>query len=332
MSIPEEILEVLRTAGLVKGAAPLATPLSGGVSCDIWCIEGTGRRFVVKRALPKLRVAAEWFADTSRNQHEQEYLRYVAQVLPDAVPAVLLNGADFFAMEFLGDGYADWKKQLLSGETDPETAQAAGMILGRIHSRSWLDEQAGRRFANDRHFFELRIEPYLLQTADKHPDLAEVIRGEARRLEATKCALVHGDYSPKNLMVAQGRLVVLDCEVAWFGDPAFDVCFLLNHLLLKSLFRPGKARDVIGLVAAFLESYGTELGQERSGTVFRVCPTLLLCLLLARIDGKSPVEYLKEPRQQEFVRSFARRHLSSVPETVSELIERWKQSLALYEN
>lgn len=327
MSFPKEILNALRTAGLVKGDSPLIHPLSGGVSCDIWCVEDGDRKLVVKRALPKLRVAAEWFADVARNQHEQEYLRYVAGIVPEAVPAVFLSGDDFFAMEFLGAAFRDWKKELLAGNTDPQPAAAAGRILGQIHAKSWMDPVAQERFAHDQNFFELRIEPYLLKTAEKHPDLAGIIVEEANRLGATKSALVHGDYSPKNLMVGQGKLVVLDCEVAWFGDPAFDVCFLLNHLLLKSLFMPERASALLDLAEVFLKAYQVELGKERSEVVAGVCPRLLLCLLLARIDGKSPVEYLAEDRQQELVRTFVRKNLTNVPATVSELLALWKQSL-----
>ena len=327
MPLPQEIVCALEGAGLLRSGNATVTPLAGGVSCDIWRVEDDGRRFAVKRALPKLRVQAEWFASPFRNRHEQDYLKYVGKFLPGVVPGILFSGKDFFAMEFLGDEFRDWKKLLLSGTVVRETADDAGRTLGRIHRESWNDPEAAGLLATDRHFHELRIAPYLLASADKHPEIAGLIHAEAKRLASTKLALVHGDYSPKNLMVAPGRLVVLDCEVAWFGDPAFDLCFLINHLLLKSLHLRERAGALLDLVPRMLFAYHAEIGENRFQTVSRHSPALLLCLLLARVDGKSPVEYLTAPSKKDFIRSFVHRHLPSPPRTLPELIELWITSL-----
>jgi aminoglycoside phosphotransferase (APT) family kinase protein len=327
MPLPPEILAALREADLVRSAGPLVTPLAGGVSCDIWRVEDTGRVFAVKRALPKLRVQAEWYADVARNRHEQDYLRYVGKFLPDSVPTILFSGADFFAMEFLGGEFSNWKTSLLAGNTDPEVATSAGRTLGRIHRESWLDAGAERLFDTGRDFHDLRVSPYLLATAEKHPNLAAHIRAEAGRLASTNRALVHGDYSPKNLMVAPGRLVVLDCEVAWFGDPAFDLCFLLNHLLLKSLHLREKSDAFFDLISGALAGYRAELEEKTFLMISRDAPALLLCLLLARVDGKSPVEYLTDPEKKDFLRAFVGRHLPSPPDDLPALLALWKESL-----
>lgn len=326
-SIPADILTALRGSGLVRAVEPAVTPLAGGVSCDIWRVEDEGRIFAVKRALPKLRVEAEWFADVSRNRHEQDYLRYVGKFLPYSVPKILLSGPNFFAMEFLGDEYSNWKNLLFAGDLDPEVATAAGSTLGRIHRESWLDFAAERLFDTGLLFHALRIAPYLLAAADQHPDLAAKIHAESVRLASCKRSLVHGDYSPKNLMASQGRLIVLDCEVAWFGDPAFDLCFLVNHLLLKSLHQPKNADAFLRLINKALSAYRVELGEDKYSMVSRDSPALLLCLLLARVDGKSPVEYLTDPEKKDFVRTFVRQHLLGPPENLTDLIFLWKMSL-----
>ena len=73
----------------------------------------------------------------------------------------------------------------------------------------------------------------------------EVLRAEAERLVTCRSVLVHGDFSPKNLLVSGDRLVIIDCEVAWYGDPAFDLAFLLNHLCLKALYHaPAHGADL----------------------------------------------------------------------------------------
>jgi aminoglycoside phosphotransferase (APT) family kinase protein len=329
MALPVEIERALREAGLLRNGQYFVTPLAGGVSCDIWQVEEDGRQFAVKRALPKLRVQAEWFADPARNRHEQDYLKYVGKILPGSVPSILFSGDDFFAMEFLGKEFLDWKTMLLAGEIEPRTAADAGRTLGAIHRESWNDHEAEQVFDTDRHFHDLRIAPYLLASAEKHPEIAGLIHSEARRLASTKLALVHGDYSPKNLMVAPRGLVVLDCEVAWFGDPAFDLCFLLNHLLLKSLHLREKAGAILGLIPWTISAYQAEIGEPHFQTVSHHSPALLLCLLLARVDGKSPAEYLTAPEKKDFIRRFVHRHLASPPETLPELVELWTASLPL---
>ena len=198
---------------------------------------------------------------------------------------------------------------------------------GRIHGESWHDIRAAELFNTDRNFHDLRVEPYLLAAAERNDAIASLIRAEAARLSSTKKALVHGDYSPKNLMVAGGRLVVLDCEVAWFGDPAFDLCFLLNHLLLKALHLPGDAEEFLGLASRALSAYESELGQARFETVAASAPALLLCLMLARVDGKSPVEYLTCPERKEFIRAFVHANLPSPPAELPALFSAWKRAL-----
>lgn len=329
MSLPSDISEPLIAAGLLLPDDFRCSPLSGGVSCDIWKVESRARSFVVKRALPKLRVASEWLADVARNQHEQAYLKYVGAFLPDAVPEIYFSGPDFFAMECLDDGFSDWKSLLLNGKITAAPAIEAGLALGRIHSRSWQDSTAFQLFDTGSHFHDLRISPYLLASAQRNPNIAPLIEAEAARMAAVRLALVHGDYSPKNLMVRADRFVVLDCEVAWFGDPAFDVAFLVNHLLLKSIHRQENAEAFLALIPQFLAAYRACMGDSRSDQVLQNVPALLLCLLLARVDGKSPVEYLTNPGHQDSIRSFVTRELPHPPASIDELVTKWKSVLAL---
>ncbi|MFN0080599.1 MAG: phosphotransferase family protein [Prosthecobacter sp.] len=297
-----EILPHLQTAGLTAGAVRV-TPLTGGVSSDIVLVESDNAPLVVKTALEKLRVKDDWFADVSRNRVEQDFFEYAAPIIPESVPRILGGGAGWFAMEYLGD-MPNWKSALLTGDVDESTAQLAGTVLGRLHAVSWLDEAARTRFDTLPNFHALRIEPYLLTTAARVPEAADILRAEAARLAKTKLALVHGDYSPKNLLIGPQRLIVLDAECAWFGDPAFDTAFLLTHLHLKALLHP----LAIALVPAFWSAYTAACDHDIEEHTVR----LLLCLLLARVHGKSPVEYLTEV-QRGFITRFVLAHLSSPP-------------------
>jgi molybdopterin-guanine dinucleotide biosynthesis protein A/aminoglycoside phosphotransferase (APT) family kinase protein len=325
---PPGLLPALRAAGLVDGPAPRLTPLGGGVSSDIFLVEDGPARFVVKRALARLRVRDEWRADVGRNRVEQDYLAYAAAAVPGAVPRILHADpeAGWFAMEFLGGELRNWKTELLAGRADPGTARLAGETLGRLHAASWGDPRARDRFATLRNFTDLRIEPYLLTTAARVPEVRGILEEEAARLASTGLALVHGDYSPKNLMVAPGRLVVLDAETAWFGDPAFDAAFLMNHLHLKALLHATAPGPMVALAAAAWAAYARALGPRAGADLEARTVRLTLCLMLARVRGKSPAEYLDEGRGR-LVADFACRHLPNPPATMAALSREWLAAL-----
>jgi aminoglycoside phosphotransferase (APT) family kinase protein len=321
-----DLLHLLREDGVVHSPGAALTPLPGGVSSEIYRVDDGGETFVVKRALAKLKVRDDWTADISRNSYEQRYLAYVGRFLPEAVPAVrAVNPArGYFAMEYLGLDYQNWKALLLDGHFETAHARAAARTLGRIHRCSYGDARAAELFDSYACFHQLRLEPYLLTTGRRHPEFRDLFEAEAHRLAATAECLVHGDYSPKNILIGGNRMVILDCEAAWYGDPAFDVCFLLNHLFLKSLFHL-REEGPAEMIGAFWREYAEASGLDLEGRV----PRLLLMLLLARIDGKSPVEYLDEPRKQ-FARRFVCSRLRSGDFSLPELSTAWFSELAAF--
>ncbi len=324
------ILELLRADGHLHSQTARAVPLTGGVSSDVFLIEDGERQFVVKQALPQMKVQALWQADISRNRTEFEYLKYVGRVLPEAVPRVFAAGDGYFTMEYLGEGFENWKQMLLAGQCRPEHAAQAGKMLGVIHRISSGDAEAARIFDNTETFHQLRTDPYLVTTGQRHPELREYFERETVRLESTRECLVHGDYSPKNILIGNGRQVILDCEVAWYGDPAFDLGFLLNHLLLKSLHHAPKDVGLSRLVERAIGAYYLErrLPQDRQSEFDRRTARLLPLLLLARIDGKSPAEYVRGEAKKNFARKFVAAILPVPEMSLAELSGRWFAALA----
>jgi aminoglycoside phosphotransferase (APT) family kinase protein len=324
--VNNDLQRLLLSDGVIRDRTATLMPLSGGVSSEIYLVNDGSRQFVVKRALPRLKVEQEWFADTSRNGNEAACLSYIARFAPHNVPQLKYVSAEhgYFCMEYLGAAFQNWKEMMLDGRCDLRIAQAAGGLLGRIHAHSAHDPEARERFQTLANFEQLRIEPYLLATARRHPQLKEAFEAEASRLRAERSVLAHGDFSPKNILVSPGRVVLVDCEAAWYGDAAFDIAFLSSHLFLKSAARPaaGSWRAMVesgwsGYRASRFAPAGS--GQDvLEANVSR----LLLMLMLARVDGKSPVEYLRE-RQQEQVRRFAVPRLQSGPISLSRLTEEW---------
>ena len=285
----QELLAQLRRDGVVSEGATLH-PLTGGVSSEIYRVDQPGRSIVVKCALPTLRVAEEWRADPSRNIFEQRFLTYVARFLPECVPAIIAHGANYFAMEFFGPGFVNWKARLLAGDARESDALSAGLILGRIHTASAGDPTVARDFDSTDNFFQLRVEPYLLAVGRRHVELGDICQREAERLCAARECLVHGDYSPKNILIEDHRMVILDCEVAWYGDPAFDVAFLLSHLLLKSAYHAPREIGLPRLIDGFLTGYNATRQQStEQATALDYRTTHLVQLLLLRASMASPL-------------------------------------------
>jgi Ser/Thr protein kinase RdoA (MazF antagonist) len=205
-----------------------------------------------------------------------------------------------------------------------DVAEAVGHRVGAIHQTTAAQPELAARFATDDLFMALRLEPYLLRLNEPHPELADRIRELVETTIATRQVLVHGDVSPKNILVRGSEPVLLDAECAWWGDPAFDVAFCLNHLLLKCLLPTTSTDSLIAaaeqLTAAYLEHVDWE---AKSLLVDRVA-RLLPALLLARVDGKSPVEYLDASAQAR-VRQLTISWLTSEhPPSLDDLLATWR--------
>ncbi|UCG97695.1 MAG: phosphotransferase [Burkholderiales bacterium] len=328
-----QLARFLREHGLVgaDGSARF-TPLAGGVSSDIWRVDlPDGRTICIKRALSKLKVAADWYAPLSRNAYEWAWIEFAARHAPDAAPRPLARdaGAGLFAMEYLApEQHPVWKRQLLDGQVEPATAAAVGRVLAVLHLASSRDVAVERAFDSGANFHALRLEPYLLATARVHPALAPALEALVDRTAGTQLALVHGDVSPKNILVGPRGPVFLDAECAWYGDPAFDIAFCLNHLLLKCLVRPDRRQLLQRSFEAFVDAYFPLARFEpRPGLESRAA-SLLPGLLLARVDGKSPVEYMTDERQRELVRKVAAPMILRPPALLAEVLGRWHAALA----
>ncbi len=324
------ITNFVNSTGLVRDiTAARFYPLTGGVSSDIWLVAAE-RKFCVKRALPQLRVEAEWFAPVERSAYEAAWLKGAAKTLPQAVPGILAEDPDagIFAMDYLDPlQFPCWKAELLGGCIDQAVAAEVGSRLGRIHSAFASDPHSPEHFATDAIFHSIRVEPYLLATARAHPRFAHVLEDLAERTSRTKRTVAHGDISPKNILVGPDGPVFLDAECAWYGDPAFDLAFCLNHLLLKTIAVPGARKDLLGAFARLTRSYLCQVDWEPPEQVEQRAASLLPGLLLARIDGKSPVEYITSETDKDRVRRVTGGLLAALPQTIAAVSSAWAAAI-----
>lgn len=305
-------------------------PLTGGVSSDIWKVALSSKRTIcIKRALPELKVDQTWEAPVARNHFEAEWLKLAHKIVPESVIEIIAEDTKTgsFAMEYLPlSDYSMWKNDLRDGLCDIDVAASVAESIAAIHSATANKKDIEEKFATDDLFHALRIEPFILTAAKKHADMADRLLDIAANLASTKIALVHGDISPKNILVGP-KIIIVDAECAWYGDPAFDLAFLLNHLLLKCIWKPEHREKYLACFEAAWTAYKSHISWEECAPFEKRTVDLLLALILARVDGKSPAEYITATADQQMIRDFVRRHLAMSGLNLPDIASEWELHL-----
>jgi 5-methylthioribose kinase len=326
----------LRSKGHIKAGEYVAFQnLSGGVSNKTIKLKWPdGHGCVLKQALSKLRVSADWFSNPKRVRVEAMALRCLNRLaLPGNTPAFLWEDpANYlFAMAAVPEPHENWKSLLLSGKIQGEHFEQFGVLLGTVHGRS-SDAATEIRplFKVRTHFEALRLEPYYIYTAEKTPAAAGFLLALVRETRRYRLSLVHGDFSPKNTLIYQGKLILIDNEVVHFGDPAFDVGFALTHFLSKAHHLADHRSVLADSAVFFWDTYAREISRLGWASTLesRIVRHTLGCLL-SRVAGKSPLEYLtvaELSRQRDVVLSI----MTDTPSCVGSLIERFTNKINTY--
>lgn len=314
------------------GETLVIVPLAGGVSNrTVFVQRANGEALVLKQALGKLRVKADWFSDPIRIQKEALGIRWLARFTPPGtIPAFVFqdDAALIVAMAAVPQPHVNWKHMLLKGDVRADHLRQFGRILGQIHRGGYEQRAETEPVFRDRQFFEsLRLEPYYQYTAGQHPDAAAFYRALIADTRDRLLTIVHGDYSPKNILVLADKLILLDHEVIHFGDPAFDLGFSLTHLLSKARHVAGRREAFLDAARVYWTTYLEALGDVpwRDALEPRAVRHTLGCLL-GRVDGRSPLEYLTEAERQ-FQRETVVRLMKSPPATIPSLIDAFGQEL-----
>ncbi len=301
-----------------EGFGPVsdATRLGGGVSNRVVSVRSDEDCLVLKQPRPNLDVEEDWPADVDRVHNEAAAARAYEAILegttiPASVPSVRFEDDenDIVGFECAPSDARMWKADLLDGEIDSRVAETVGHVLGTVQAAAADDPELLAPFESKRPFDQLRIDPYHRTVARRHPDVSEEIEAATERLLGSDRTLVHGDYSPKNVLVEDGdrfRVWVLDFEVAHRGDPSFDTAFMLNHLFIKSVYNADRGEEYREAATAFFEAYDDRVPWDIEGETVEE----LGVLMLARVDGKSPVEYVERAATKEALRAIAKRTLT----------------------
>lgn len=314
------VIDYLRKRDVEVPLDSTARSLGGGVSNVVLSVDGSGQRIIVKQSLPQLKVESEWFAPVDRILSEARSIVLMKELLPDAAPTLLSTDDERFIISMTGapPSWMDWKQRLLMGDVAQTVPELLGSRLASLHATTQDGSGLDDEFFDESAFEQLRIDPYFRHTAHRVPELREAILATVEQMAAHRSCLVHGDFSPKNLLVDpdQTQVWFIDFEVAHYGDPAFDIAFLLSHLMLKAMHRPQSAAKYDAAANTFMQAYETARGDETPQKA-RIM-SLVGCLLAARVEGKSPVEYLTADQRVLAMRT-ATAILRERPSAVSDL-------------
>jgi tRNA A-37 threonylcarbamoyl transferase component Bud32 len=322
--------DYLTTRGYIKlDEAVSFKNLQGGVSNrTVKVAWGDGRGWVLKQALAKLRVNVDWFSSPERIGVEAKALRCLNRLAPPGTTPVFIfedKPNHLMGMEAVPEEHENWKSVLLSGRIVSDHFEQFGLLLGAIHGRSSESGPEVRNAFSDTTYFEsLRLEPYYLYAAQNVAEANTFLTGLARETLHHKDSLVHGDFSPKNTLIYKNKLILLDYEVVHFGDPAFDVGFALTHFLSKAHHQPRERYRLASAAELFWQVYweGIHPLSWARDMEPRVVRHTLGCLL-ARVAGKSPLEYLTPAevvRQRETIVDLIQKPTTKVPDLIDMFI------------
>jgi 5-methylthioribose kinase len=331
---PPALLTYLRTQQhITPDETPRIEVLAGGVSSRTVLVErASGEAWVLKQSLDKLRVATDWFSDPQRIHCEALAMRWFNQLLPSGrVPTLVFEDheAHVVAMQAVPQPHENWKKRLLAGGLTQKHAADFGRLLGQIHRLTYEQRaEVQPSFAACSFFESLRIEPYYRYTSTQITEAAGFLNTLIADTLATTVTLVHGDFSPKNVLIYQDELVLLDHEVAHWGDPAFDIGFSLTHLLCKAHLLAEQRNSFVLAANLYWFSYLEALGDVpwRGALEARAVRHTLGCLL-ARAAGRSQVEYLNaeaKQRQVAVVCALMRKPPKTIPDVIEQFLVRLK--------
>ena len=298
--------------------------LEGGVSSDVYKVQTNSKTYCIKRSLPKLRVMKEWFADTKRLRYEYLWLKHCKKIIPNSIPNIYQFSAkqDFLILEYLSEkNYTTLKLKLLKKDIDINVINKISKNLSKIHKESTGKFVKKKFINNSKNFYDLRLDAYFNEVGRVYPDLKKIIKNIIKNYEKYSSTLVHGDFSPKNILIFNKNIKYIDAETCNFGDPAFDVVYFCNHLLLKSIHIPDKKNKFIQSYENFFKTYLKSIKLSQRKNFIDRCIAMVPIMLLARIDGKSPVEYIIKKNIKNKIRLLSFNLINDPPKSLEYLIK-----------
>jgi tRNA A-37 threonylcarbamoyl transferase component Bud32 len=296
----------------------------------VWIERNPPPNWVLKQALEKLRVETDWYSSISRIHQEAQALRWLMKIIPGHVPSLVFEDKDhhILGMTSVPAPHTNWKTDLLNGNVDLERVTTFAQLLAKIHRAGFNYPDLNEDFKDYSFFESLRLEPYYSFTASQVPEASTYLDQLIKETKTRKLAVVHGDYSPKNVLLHHGQMFILDFEVMHIGDPAFDLGFSLTHFLSKAHVLPELRVRLLEAALHYWDSYQENQHQQRQ--LSQLEPMTIkhtLACMLARVNGRSPLEYLN-PFQRSFQKEVILRMMEQPPITIRELVHRFEHAFS----
>jgi thiamine kinase-like enzyme len=224
--------------------------------------------------------------------------------MPENAPQVYFYDDEnyIYGREAAPEDCTMWKADLLGGLLDFEVARKSIESLVTVHNVCSRDSKVAKDFDSKEVFYNLRISPYIEFIVGKYPQLDQFAKEVISDMMDNKISLVHGDFSPKNIMNGNRKIWILDFEVAHYGHPAFDVAFFSNHFILKAVKNKKYAPSYLNMLGYMLEIYFDKMDYMDKKQLENSYVRTLSLLMIARVDGKSPAEYITDDSDKDLIR------------------------------
>ena len=296
--------------------------IEGGVSSEVYKVRTSKKSYCVKRSLAKLLVKKDWFVDTKRLKFEYFWLKHCKKIIPNSIPKIIKydHKKKILIIEFFNDTkYFTLKSLLLSKKINIKLINKISRSLFKIHKKSRGSKIKNKYKGNDKNFFDLRLDAYFNEVKRVHPKLIKKVNKIILDYRKNSSTLIHGDFSPKNILTNNKVIKFIDAETCNYGDPVFDLVFFTNHLLIKSIFIPSKKKLFLESYKNFFDTYIKLLDWENRKNFCQRCINMIPIMLIARVDGKSPVEYIKDKSTKNNIRKLSFRLIEENIESMEKL-------------
>ena len=298
--------------------------LAGGVSSEVYHVRTNKNNYCIKRSLKRLLVKKKWIANTNRIKFEYLWLKHCQNILKRNIPNTyeFNDKKKYIVMEYLKTSQYKTLKQLFFKRIiNINTIKLISKHLYKIHSKSSNYRTKKTFEGNYKNFYDLRLDPYFNEVGRVYPKYKEYIKKINENYIKNSSTLVHGDFSPKNILVDKNKIIYLDAECCNFGDPVFDLVFFTNHLLIKSIFLRDKSQEFIKLYLSFYKEYLSNLSTKNFNSYIDRIIKMTPIMLLSRIDGKSPVEYIIKENIKNIIRKKSFLLLDSKISSLNDIIK-----------